>query len=244
MADRYELENSLTAALITLFREHEGKQFDPVRFRLNLERVIAPHLANTYRESWDELRNQGKIVLPDSAIIGMSSNRWVLEHAKVLAELIAARTQRELNRQQVSGKPVDLSSQFSPARAEDISVTETTRAITAGQYGLATAVVGLGMMPAEVMSPFWEILDNDACDLCKELDGKPKEVWAAVAPGGPPLHPHCRCSLRFTHLLLKASGERNGQQQIGSRDVHALQREYPSGGGQGLLRGGDEIAAR
>lgn len=83
----------------------------------------------------------------------------------------------------------------SPMRAFRIAVTESSRAVHAGQM---MAAVASGV----VKSKTW-LASSDACELCLELDGKnvPLDQPFYVDPKGgpyatvlyPPLHPHCFC---------------------------------------------------
>lgn len=75
---------------------------------------------------------------------------------------------------------------FGPVRAEMISVTEVTRASTAGERALAEELrqAGINMRPI-----FQTNRDELVCELCGPMQGK----QITNDDDYPPLHPRCRC---------------------------------------------------
>lgn len=103
---------------------------------------------------------------------------------------------------------------FSDSRASTVGITETTRMISAGERGAVAmlrrttagqlVVIGSALphgervIDGEVMVPFWFTeRDGLVCKICRPLHGQRQEVWQAISPGGPPIHPRCRCWLEW-----------------------------------------------
>ena len=81
---------------------------------------------------------------------------------------------------------------FSTDRAESISITETTGAISAGEDSGARIVE---QQDDVILSKTW-VTEADArvCPICRPLHLKPESFWPQF-PNGPPAHPRCRCWL-------------------------------------------------
>lgn len=134
--------------------------------------------------------------------VRLEAQRLALELAGDVAEttkqLVRSAIESGLN----AGKPVAEIAKavrgeaFSTKRAMAIAQTESSRAMHAGQ-GVAAREIGV---------THWTWLaSSDACDNCKELDGKmvkigePFYVWPTGNPAyrvvtHPPAHPHCYCT--------------------------------------------------
>jgi len=80
-----------------------------------------------------------------------------------------------------------LTGAFGPVRAEMISVTEVTRAASAGEEGLAAELEAMGIHMNEV----WNTNNDElVCEICGPLDQTAKgEAWTEA----PPAHVNCRC---------------------------------------------------
>ena len=84
---------------------------------------------------------------------------------------------------------------FGEPRAEAISVTELTGAVSAGERGEASRIARRYGM---TLTAVWNIDPrSDVCDICRPLDGQPEDVWQDVYRNGPPGHPHCACHLSW-----------------------------------------------
>jgi DNA repair exonuclease SbcCD ATPase subunit len=44
----------------------------------------------------------------------------------------------------------------------------------------------------------WKTGGADPCKVCRRLNGTNESVWRKEAPKGPPMHPNCRCSIKWT----------------------------------------------
>lgn len=81
---------------------------------------------------------------------------------------------------------------FGDTRNESIAVTETT---TAQNQGSETAV---DVTNQKSGFDTW-ITEQDArvCPICSPMHGTPRQFWERYHPDGPPLHPRCRCYIRY-----------------------------------------------
>ena len=77
---------------------------------------------------------------------------------------------------------------YSPARAEMVAITETTRAVVEGERAY---VDQLERETGQKMIPIWLTAQDDmVCPICKPRNGKP------ITDGKfPPAHPRCRCDV-------------------------------------------------
>ncbi len=82
---------------------------------------------------------------------------------------------------------------FGPVRAKMIAVTETTRAYSAAVNRYRQMLEELGLK----MTRYWHTRSDEehVCDICRPLNNKPEQEWAAMFPEGPPAHINCRCGL-------------------------------------------------
>lgn len=81
---------------------------------------------------------------------------------------------------------------FGKSRAENIAVTETTAATSAG--GEAAIVRTSGFSEEDT---WFTEKDSKVCPICVPLHNSPRSLWASYFPEGPPAHPRCRCFLVY-----------------------------------------------
>lgn len=80
-----------------------------------------------------------------------------------------------------------------PDAADDIAVTETTRAnsraerAAAEDFERATGV--------KIVAYWHTEEDGRVCSRCEAVNRQPERIWLARYPDGPPVHPRCRCWL-------------------------------------------------
>ena len=146
-------------------------------------------------DSFEQLQGQMEFDLGDVDLAG-KANEWAERYSQELATLIVANTQAKLQEQQAAGEEIDISNQFDEARADKIAITETTRSITAGEFGVVGMAVSLGLMSGD--EAIWVTAEDEmVCEECEPLNDQPMEVWSVVCPAGPPAHPNCRCELDY-----------------------------------------------
>lgn len=82
---------------------------------------------------------------------------------------------------------------MSDDQAERVSVTNTTRGVSAAQTsGSKDAANALGI----AIDQKWVTeRDGKVCPKCSPLNGRPSIEWVDQYPSGPPAHPRCRCKL-------------------------------------------------
>lgn len=85
----------------------------------------------------------------------------------------------------------EIESLVTPARAESIAITETTRAFEAGKEA---AVSAFETKHGVTVERIWRTKkDERVCPICYPLNLQPSAIWKVVFPDGPPAHPFCRC---------------------------------------------------
>lgn len=132
--------------------------------------------------------------------------RWAKQYAGELVRGLTNTTQRAVREAVATfistpGMTVQdlrdmLSFTFSPARAQMIAATETTRAFYEGGKEAAEELRRLGFDPVGV----WETArDERVCPICAPLDGLRENPSGGWGPNSerPPAHPNCRCGIGY-----------------------------------------------
>lgn len=87
---------------------------------------------------------------------------------------------------------------FGQGRAEGLVSTEFTAASVAGGEN---AMHIRGLTSAEdtwITNPSLSV--TGVCPRCEPFDGTVRAIWGRVFPSGPPVHPSCKCEIRY-HLM-------------------------------------------
>ena len=190
--DRNRREEELAAAILLVFQDYEDDwpNIDWLAFQSDLEAAIGPALTGTYGSAFSQLRDEMELDLGD-VDVGQKAADWAAKYSQELASLIVANSQAAALDAEDTGE-----TQFDEARADKIAITETTRSITAGEFGVVGMAVGLGLMSGD--EAVWQTAEDElVCDECAPLNEQPQDVWSLVAPAGPPLHVNCRCTLDY-----------------------------------------------
>jgi len=197
LPNRTERERQLAAALLLLFQQH-GRAIQEVwpsapnwsRMEQDTHAVLASVLAGTFADAGNEVYPEG--------YIGRWGQAWADGYAAVLAGEIVATTREDVASVSGTSRAEEAAALAAviaalAMRAENIAVTETTRAITSGER---IAVEQYEMSTGNRLRPIWQT-EHDAktCAVCRPLDGTGEEVFGRVSPTGPPVHPRCRCYL-------------------------------------------------
>lgn len=201
LAVRPGREKELSALLLYLLAQEEEQarrgSFSAARFESQLRSGMTQPLADTYLRAAEQL--QREVNQPfNRPQWEAEAQRWAAAYAKQLATEIAATTadgvEQAIRKARESGMAADAYwvGLFSPARAESIAVTETTRSITAGERRLIDRYsqrVGGDIAPLAIA--VWQVEDMSACPVCLKLNGTPEEAWGETFRDGPPAHPRC-----------------------------------------------------
>lgn len=195
LSDRARRENELAALILLVFRRHSAQAMvDWAAFESDLMLALQPALAATYNVSFEQLKGLVQKTAGDTVSVPANGKDWAAGYADTLAKAIVQATKD-------GALPANL--QFSPERANRIAITETTRAITAGEMGAITALTSLSLLRGQTLEPIWHTAEDDlVCRACRPLNKTTRETWSVEAPAGPPLHPHCRCYLDYAILGL------------------------------------------
>ena len=208
LADRFNRESELAAALLAAFARLRadllaGKP-DFFGFASDVTAALRNSLAATFAAAggWLAVEMAGTPTGGDGRITEAMLRTRGEAYAAGVAAALAMKIANDVRFGSATMLPIgatDAQRQsstaqlFTPARAQSIAITETTRAISAGEDDVA-ALIAVATQLA--VTWFWEIEDERACDLCKELDGSER-------PGvQPPRHPGCRCRKRYAMKAL------------------------------------------
>jgi len=188
LPNRRDREAELAVAIWLIFRRLRSLPLDETGLVRSLTTAMTPPLIDTYVAA---ARN---LPLPAGAseMIEESAMSWANNYAPALAAEVVDST---VHRIDPSQGPNQLETILSRQRAEDIAVTETTRAITAAE---AWVVLWMAQEDGQQPEKIWQT-EHDAkvCPVCRPLHNQNETVWRQTSPGGPPAHPRCRCWLKY-----------------------------------------------
>jgi hypothetical protein len=208
LPDRRAREETLAAIIAMILEEWRAKvaaggsvSWD--QFASDIRRRIAGELALVYLSAAGQMSAGYGMGLDRSVVTGDAQD-WAQQMAAKLAEEVVANSRQRVEVLLAKFQAEEISREkflsslaviFSVSRAAEISISEVTRSISAGEYGAAGRY---DMETGQTLKPFWFTeADGRVCPVCAPLHGEPEEVWSDVYPGGPPGHPHCRCWLEW-----------------------------------------------
>lgn len=191
LATRPQREAETAAVLLFLFQEQRerietylttGQSIPPSewsRITQETQQVLRMPLAKTFTEA---ARGMG------AEVSDAQAERWALNRARDVAEKATQRLREMLARLGLAG----LDTWLGASRAEGIAITETTNAISQGEI----AAAGLALVGNVTLVAYWVTeKDGKVCEVCQPLDETPEVHWRHLGP--PPIHPRCRCYLRW-----------------------------------------------
>lgn len=105
-----------------------------------------------------------------------------------LSEALTAFSEQTMTNQELSARVASI---FGPARADQIAITEVTRAAAQGESFIAGELAKQGV----VMAAIWETrIDDLVCAICGPRQGMERGTnWLY----DPPAHVGCRCGVRY-----------------------------------------------
>jgi len=210
--DRGEFERELARRIGVLERRYMGT------IRKSFERDIEPDPAAIPPSLWEEMRDELAALV--SAIIARAAMEyvrenaqpvgvdladaataiaaWADEHGRTVSASIVDNTRKLVERAARSARTVKelmerIAVRFSPAHAEQVAITEVTRAISRGGEELQRR---LEMQNVRTVRRWLTAEDERVCPVCAPMDHTTFESGAWVRAGlasGPPAHPRCRC---------------------------------------------------
>ena len=198
--NRDELEAGVALAVQGILRDAEQKALKNPRavswpqFQSGLQAALAAKMQEVFAASG---QHEAEARGDDLQHTDYIARHWAQQQAYDLSMEITRNTQQivsaAIKQQNEQDLALALGVAFSSARASNIGVTETTRAITAGQR---FAVVSYDLKHGTTSVPFW-VCEDGACKVCRPLDDKRREYWPDAFRFGPPAHPNCRCGVRY-----------------------------------------------
>lgn len=203
LATRTQREQEIAAALLFVLRRHAeqagrvGLAYDWQAMHADVRQALIDPLSTVFLEAAMALQEQHGQVVAEAEIRRWAA-QWARGYSSALADSIVETTRDDMARAMeltpgeqalaLAAIVVGMS-----ARAENVGITETTRAISVGESWISERwrLAGKGLL-----TPVWYTeLDARVCEVCAPLHGAGPEVFDRVSLGGPPSHPRCRCWL-------------------------------------------------
>lgn len=201
------LEKAIMATLRSFFDEavasimSQGGSFDVASLEKALVDTAGPLLQQQIVDRFKQLGSAYNIeVDPDLAIARAAD--WWTQNAQWMSSV--ANTTKEavdkvfvefentpgMTRADIEDKLTAIG--FSKQRAQNVAITESTRAAAGAFNGYQEELAKQGVS----MIRIWQTLaDELTCQICGPLNQKDESEWAGDFPDGPPAHSRCRCSL-------------------------------------------------
>jgi HK97 family phage portal protein len=138
----------------------------------------------------------------DVATINLAASQWARTYTGGLLEGLSSTTQQiikaaiakfvETPGMTIGDVTDSLAGAFGPKRANQIAITETTRAFSQG----TSIYQGLLKDAGIDMDRIWNASQDElVCKKCGPFNGKKESLWGDMYPDGPPAHTSCRCWL-------------------------------------------------
>ena len=217
LPSRRQREREIEAAmLILLQKQYDHLVDDPstppwAAWEQETTDALVQPLTDTYSEAFERLGKQQGLGM-DSDEIKQLATVWALLYAGNVAREVVGST-REATQAALRTAAVDgvsraeaLAPTFAVPRVERVSITEVTRAVTAGEREAAARIARaeveraatddgrIGIKPLDaVLIAIWNTeQDGLVCPVCRPLHGTKERDWPFPIDG-PPAHPRCRC---------------------------------------------------
>lgn len=221
LSNRRQHEREIETAMLLLLRKQELHLVDDPNnppwgaWESETAGALLQPLAGTYGKAFGKLGKQNSLDVNDEEIARLAMVWALLYSASVAREIVGSTreaTTAALRRAATEGiaREEALAPTFDRPRVERISITETTRAVTAGEREAAQRIrqaeierraAGvddegrIGERPTfdPLMTAIWNTeQDGLVCPICRPLHGTPEDEWPQPIDG-PPAHPRCRC---------------------------------------------------
>lgn len=193
LSDRTARENDLAAKLFAAFvalrKSIVSGSPDWSAFKDATQAAIVDSLSSTFAAAASQLATMHGEGRGDQIDATSSAYAFGAGVANKLAVDATANTQAALNEARGEVGAFADSYWLSRERANSIAITETTRAISAGENFAAAA---LAVILLRVVAWFWETEEDDSvCSICRPLNGQRDPAVEQ------PAHPGCRCRKRY-----------------------------------------------
>lgn len=205
MPNRTQHESRLQAALAAILRQYGDMAVrNPGRlpwaqFERELAAALVPELLATHAESAGAVAAGLKgFDLTDERATA-AATKWAERYAAALAAEVVGNTRKRLKHAREQEDAAQLAAVllilFGDERAATIGITETTRAVTAGEQ---FTVRRYERETGETLIAIWQTSEREnVCPVCRPLNQKRPEYWQRFFPAGPPAHPRCQCGLEY-----------------------------------------------
>lgn len=193
---RAKYEREIASALVLLFGDYrqqwEGSQsFNRSGFRSAVASALSGKLAPIYTDAAVGVVlvlgiMQDEIDATMAATIHANAQKWEASFLPVLAENIASTT--------VPGQE----GAFSVQRAQNVAISETTRATEMAKRAIVTdAKEKQGTKFDALWITHPERTMTGPCPICEPLHNQPESVWSGRFRDGPPAHSRCECEIEY-----------------------------------------------
>lgn len=208
--DRYQLEADFAADLRPVFeREYRRAILSPTSipfgaFAQELAGAMFRSLKRAFQSAGVALAIGNSIFL-NAGAFDRQASQWAAGQANTLAAKIVD-TSRQLSTEAVyqvmRGSPDNRQAKLGLAlapifmadsRIDNIAITETTRALSAGENAAVLYFPRPDNKDAQLVAIWRTAEDERVCPTCRPFDGHGIDVWGDEFPDGPPAHPRCRC---------------------------------------------------
>jgi hypothetical protein len=154
--------------------------------------TLSPRLAKVHSQAFDKLAAEHGLATDGRRLASHWSERTAAKLGRSIARDLDRKI-REATRARIEVDEILKTGVLGGARAQNIAITETTRATSIGERD---AVNKIGDVLGVKLSTIWvcELKElTPPCKICRPLHRKRKSVWVRRFPFGPPAHPRCRC---------------------------------------------------
>lgn len=208
--EREASESALREAVSSALSDFEQRAVEALRndeqpdyneLEALLVAALVAILARTARDRAVQIQEQFSLFV-DQAALDAQIEAWAREYAATLAPQLASVTRGLMDQAAQAVSPDEfeqlIERAFGESRADGISITEITAAISMGLILLNGLYRAAHQVEAD--ERWFTQLDERVCPICGPLHGTTRETWGTQFPNGPQAHPRCRCYLRVVKL--------------------------------------------
>jgi len=198
LPERQADEAALQSAVATAFSDWEATLGDEPpdyqALREALTAAILPIIWEVARMHAENIQREYQLFV-DGVDLDVAVTDWAERYTGDLTDGLIATTRELMGRAATAQSPEEaaklIARALGPERAELISITEVTTALSAG-----LAILGAlynNAFGIQLDERWFTQQDERTCRVCGPLHNKTRQVWEREFPDGPPAHPRCRC---------------------------------------------------
>ncbi|MEE9472360.1 MAG: hypothetical protein V3V82_00065 [Acidimicrobiia bacterium] len=205
LPSRQRHEDEMVVALMLIFSQWENRVttggVDWDRFGGEVSVAVEPPLREAHQHAAEQVAKIAGHTVPPGDV-SREAAEWADRASREVGASMAA-TSRD-RAAEAESQSLDamspaaafttlMAAQFARTRAVNVSMTEITRAVSAGETSF---LVRFDLETSSTTKSFWITeLDARVCPICSPLHNVSETVYGREFPSGPPAHPRCRCFL-------------------------------------------------